>query len=64
MPIDLDQAKRIIADEMAGNGDRKPGWDGRLNSAILVIFGEGSAHVGRSRLVKAAAELLAKNQSR
>jgi hypothetical protein len=61
MPITHDQAKKLIADELNGNGDRKPGWDGRLNSAILVVFGDGHAHTGRDRLVKLAGDKISRD---
>ena len=56
MPITYEQAKQLIADEMREAGDRSPGWDGRLNSAILVVFGDGKAHDGRVLLAKMAAK--------
>jgi len=60
VPISLDEAKKIIADAMNGEGDTSPGWDGRLTAAVLVVFGDGSAKIGRELLVKLASDKINK----
>jgi len=58
MPISLDEARTLIDDAIAGKGDTSPGWDARLTAAILVVFGDGIAKVGRERLVQLANDRL------
>ncbi len=60
----LEEAVRLILNEVQGKGARDPGWDGRMTGAILAVFGDGDATRGRQRLVLlAAAELVTKGHT-
>jgi hypothetical protein len=38
--------------------DRRPGWDQKLDSAIMRVFGDGNASLGRERLRRMAVGLV------
>ncbi len=60
MATSFDEGCEIIFAALKDGLDKGPGWDGKVTGAILAVFGNGDAALGRQRLLHlAAADLIA-----
>ena len=54
-PMTLKEAESVLKAE----DDRRPGWDRRVETAIVTVFGGGNVEAGRAHLREQALALIA-----